>query len=52
MGVTKSKKTETRTLERKPSVSLQQLMQKVALGDKSEDVLTSLANRMIRYNDR
>ena len=48
VGVTKSKKTETRTLERKPAVSLQQLMQKVALGDKSEDTLTSLANRMIR----
>ncbi len=50
VGVTKSKKTETRTLERKPSVSMKELMMNVALGDRSEDTLTSLANRLIRLN--
>lgn len=50
VGVTKSKKSDTRTLERKPSVSMRELMMNVALGDKSEDTLTSLANRLIRLN--
>ena len=52
VGVTKSKKTETRTLERKPSVSLRELMFNVALGSKDEDTLTSIANRIIRLNSR
>ncbi|MBR3894212.1 MAG: DEAD/DEAH box helicase family protein [Clostridia bacterium] len=50
VGVTKSKKVETCILERKPSVSMKELMRSVALGDKSEDTLTSLANRVIRLN--
>ena len=50
VGVMKSRKTETRTLERKPSVSLKELMQGVALGNRDEDSLTSLANRLIRLN--
>ena len=50
VGVTKSKKTETRTLERKPSVSMKELMLNVAMGAKDEDTLTSLANRIIRLN--
>ena len=52
VGVTKSKKSETRTLERKPSVSLKQLMMDVALGARDEDTLTSLANRLIRLNSK
>ena len=52
VGVTKSKKADTRTLERKPSVSMKELMMNVALGDKSEDTLTSLANRVIRLNSQ
>ncbi len=52
VGVTKSKKSDTRPLERKPSVSLKELMMNVALGDKSEDTLTSLANRIIRLNSQ
>lgn len=50
VGVTKSKKTETRTLERKPSVSLKELMMNVALGARDEDTLTTLASRMIRLS--
>lgn len=52
VGVTKSKKSETRTLERKPSVSLKELLMNVALGDKSEDTLTSLASRLVRLNSQ
>lgn len=48
VGVTKSKKTDTRPLERKPSVSMKELMLNVAMGAKDEDTLTSLANRVIR----
>ncbi len=50
VGVTKSRKTDTRPLERKPSVSMRELMEKVALGHKDEDTLISLANRIIRLN--
>ncbi|MCI9141569.1 MAG: DEAD/DEAH box helicase family protein [Lachnospiraceae bacterium] len=50
VGVSKSKKTETRTLERKPGVSMKELMLNVALGDKNENTLTSLANRLVRLN--
>lgn len=52
VGVTKSRKTETRTLERKPSVSVKELMLNVAMGAKDEDTLTSLANRVIRLNSQ
>ena len=52
VGVTKSKKSETRTLERKPSVSMRELMFNVACGRKDEDTLTSLANRVIRLNSQ
>ena len=39
-------------MERKPSVSLRELMMTVALGAKDEDTLTSLANRVIRLNSQ
>ena len=52
VGVTKSKKSETRTLERKPSVSLKELMMNVALGARDEDTLTTLASRIIRLNSQ
>ena len=52
VGVTKSKKTDTRPLERKPSVSMKELMLNVAMGSKDEDTLTSLANRVIRLNSK
>lgn len=50
VGVTKSKKTETRTLERKPGISMKELMLSVALGARDENTLTSLANRLVRLN--
>ena len=50
VGVTKSRKSDTRPLERKPSVSIQQLMLEVSTGAKDEDTLTTLANRIARLN--
>lgn len=47
VGVTKSQKTTSRQLERKPSASLKSLMLSVVLGDCSEDTLTTLANRLL-----
>lgn len=52
VGVTKSKKTETRTLERKPTVSMKELMLNVAMDSKDENTLISLANRLIRLNSQ
>ena len=52
VGVTKSKKSDTRPLERKPTVSMKELMLNVALGAKDSDTLTSLANRVIRLNSQ
>ncbi|MBQ9603854.1 MAG: DEAD/DEAH box helicase family protein, partial [Firmicutes bacterium] len=52
VGVTKSKKTDTRPLERKPTVSMKELMLNVALGAKDESTLISLANRIIRLNSQ
>ncbi len=50
VGVTKSKKTETRPLEYKPFMSLSELMKRASLGTKDPEILTSLANRLIRLN--
>ncbi|SDI85260.1 type I restriction endonuclease subunit R [Chryseobacterium jejuense] len=48
VGATKSKKTDSRPLERKPSIPLKDLLQAVTMGVKEEDVFLSLANRLIR----
>jgi type I restriction enzyme R subunit len=48
IGATKSKKTDSRPLERKPSVPLKDLLGAVAMGVQDEDLFTSLANRLIR----
>lgn len=48
VGVTKSDKTEGRTLDRKPTVPLKDLLTKVALGEKDEDTLTTVAGRLNR----
>ena len=50
VGVTKSPKTEGRTLERKPTVSLKDLMMQIALGNHDEDTLTSMSDRLIRID--
>lgn len=48
IGVTKSLKTDSGPLERKPTVSLKDLLGAVAVGARDEDLFTSLASRLIR----
>ena len=46
--VLKSKKTDSRPLERKPSVPLKDLLGAIAIGMNDEDLFSSLANRLVR----
>jgi type I restriction enzyme R subunit len=48
VGVSKSLKTDSRPLERKPGVPLKDLLAAVAVGARDEDLFTSLANRLVR----
>ena len=48
VGVIKSKKTDSRPLERKRSVPLKDLLGAVTMGAQEEDLFLSLANRLIR----
>ena len=48
VGVEKSLKTESRPLEKKPTVALKDLLQGVAMGSRDDDTVLSLANRLIR----
>ncbi len=50
VGVTKSCKTDSQPLERKPSVALKDLLGAVAVGARDEDLFSSLANRLIRLD--
>ncbi len=50
VGVEKSCKTESRPLEKKPGVSLQSLLQGVAMGHRDDDTVLSLANRLVRLS--
>jgi type I restriction enzyme R subunit len=50
VGVTKSQKTTSRQLERKPTVSIEELMMNVAHGAHDEDTLTTLAGRLARLD--
>jgi len=48
VGVTKSLKTDSRPLEKKPGVPLKDLLAAIAVGARDEDLFTSLANRLTR----
>ena len=50
VGVTETDKTETKSLETKPSVSTADLMKQVARGDRHTETLRALGNRMIRLD--
>ena len=50
IGAIKSKKTDSRPLERKRSVPLKDLLNAVTIGAQDEDLFLSLANRLIRLN--
>ena len=48
VGVEKSCKTDSRPLEKKPTVPLKDLLLDVAMGIRDDDTVTSLANRLLR----
>jgi len=48
VGATKSKKTDSRPLERKKGVPFKDLLGAIAFGAQDEDLYTSLANRLVR----
>tara|TARA_R110002167_G_scaffold366415_1_gene596384 strand:- start:14700 stop:17513 length:2814 start_codon:yes stop_codon:yes gene_type:complete len=48
VGATKSKKTDSRPLERKPTIPMKDLLGAVTMGVADEDLFLSLANRLIR----
>ncbi len=50
IGVESSQKTDSRPLEKKPGMSLNDLLQNVAMGNTQEDILSTLANRLIRLD--
>lgn len=50
IGVENSQKTDSRPLEKKPGMSLKDLLQNVAMGNTDEEILSSLANRLIRLD--
>ncbi len=50
IGVESSQKTDSRPLEKEPGMSLKDLLQNVAIGNTSEDILSTLANRLIRLD--
>lgn len=50
IGVESSQKTDSRPLEKAPGVSLKDILQSIAMGNRSEEMLTTLANRLIRLD--
>jgi type I restriction enzyme, R subunit len=48
VGVTKSCKTDSRPLEKKPGTPLRDLLAAIAVGARNEDLFSSLANRLVR----
>jgi type I restriction enzyme R subunit len=52
VGVCERDKTESRPLERRPTVSFEKLLEAVAFGNREEEVLTSVASRIARLERR
>jgi len=50
IGVTRSLKTDSRPLEKKPGIPLKDLLQAIAVGARDEALFTSLANRLTRLD--
>jgi type I restriction enzyme R subunit len=50
IGVEKSQKTDSRPLEKKPGMSLKDVLEGIHMGHRDEDMLTTLANRLIRLD--
>lgn len=47
IGVEKSQKTDSRPLEKKPGMSLKEVLEGIHMGHRDEDMLTTLANRLM-----
>jgi type I restriction enzyme R subunit len=52
IGVTESDKTDSRPLERKKSVPFDKLVQSIAIGQRDEDTLMTVAGRLAKLNVR
>jgi type I restriction enzyme R subunit len=52
VGVCEQDMTDSKPMEKKPTVSFEKLLQAVSLGNKEEDVLTSIAGRLARMEHR
>ena len=50
IGVEQSQKTDSRPLEKAPGLSLKEVLNNVAMGNNSEEILTTLANRLLRLD--
>lgn len=50
IGVESSQKTDSRPLEKQPGMALKDVVESIALGNRSEEILTTLANRLIRLD--
>ncbi|MFA5195466.1 MAG: DEAD/DEAH box helicase family protein [Bacteroidales bacterium] len=50
VGVTKSLKTDSRPLEKKPGIPLKDLLMAITVGARDEELFSSLANRLIRLD--
>jgi type I restriction enzyme R subunit len=50
IGVEQSQKTDSRPLEKAPGVSLKNVLDSIAMGNTSEEMLSTLANRLIRLD--
>ena len=50
IGVERSQKTDSRPLEKKPGASLKEVLEAVAVGNTDDDLLSTLANRLIRLD--
>ncbi len=50
IGVTKSLKTDSRPLEKKPTISLKELLQAIAIGARDEELFTTIAGRLARLD--
>lgn len=50
IGVEKSQKTDSRPLEKKPGLSLKEVLEGIAMGNRDEELFSTLANRLIRLD--
>ncbi len=50
IGVEKSQKTDSRPLEKKPGMSLKEVLEGIHMGHRDEDIFTTLANRLMRLD--